>query len=1098
VAENNVKKDNNTQQKSYSYWSMVWRRFRRHKPAVISLILLVTIFLFSFLGGLVWRVPPDETIPYRDVFKDVISRTEKLPYFGKLNEQIISYAEVSMDDKLMPLLSSAPELQKPIENGALPMGVVFHWFKQFTDDAEKMAAQANSYNESGKEMESVFSPYLSVLSVIGNEITVYNQLKSSVYDLSHDGQTFSEIILNMSADDLDAGGKQFIVSTINNLLTIVHSSITFYVKDISLPSGYDSDLKSVQNSGDIQKAKDIIANVEDKLKAYNNYLEKQNLYLSSLQKAYDFIDRAFTYRIAEKQATLVDQYKREKGMYSEAGCAFENPCEFCQGDNENTLCDVPQGEGCTDNVSPKVCDEDALFTGSADKPAVCDLCGSLSSQLYDTNDFSSYDALKDPCVAKIFMESKWKGEYVEPITDVAKKISMYESFPGGVEDLKAPKNMPSLKDYNFVKQAYDEEIDRIGREISYMKKVKGGLSEAVKYSSGGKDNVIMKRKFAEKLREISGIDSEKDPLVKARIYSFIKDLAFQACDLEKDCKNVVEVLTNYIDSAVAQREKTIANIKADLKEYKSVLKDIDYYRDTVKKLEEQKPFEALFEALKPLAGDSNLMAIMEKDALPVYREMFKKVENDVRGNMDKMQYDKLILTDMRDFVDYWSQREFSLDKSYYPKFIVGLAQILIPNFESLLDEYLTENVPGYADMSYDEQEKVKNIYGAQYVKSILSSDEMAEKVFFGKGAKEACMAGNTTDISVKQMEAIWNSPLIERLRTIKAELGLSDNSDPSGCNIVSGLYYVYYTYNQFASFKSTVGSFGTELEFKAHTYGKLYYGYGKAWYDVGGVKADEIRSDLANLVEFPHLPMFSKGHPLGTDDKGRDVLARLIFGGQVSLLVGILTVIIAITVGTVIGITAGFYGGWWDNLSMRFVDIMMNIPSLPLLLALSQALRKFSNFFSETLHMGAIGGAMPIALVLALWSWMGLARLVRGQVLSVKEQQYVEAARAIGTPNSRIMFKHILPNVSAAIIVAATLQVGGAMLSEASLSFLGFGVQPPATSWGQMLQNATQIFQIPGYMYLVYLPGTFLFLTVLAFNFLGDGLRDALDPRMKL
>jgi len=246
------------------------------------------------------------------------------------------------------------------------------------------------------------------------------------------------------------------------------------------------------------------------------------------------------------------------------------------------------------------------------------------------------------------------------------------------------------------------------------------------------------------------------------------------------------------------------------------------------------------------------------------------------------------------------------------------------------------------------------------------------------------------------------------------------------------------------------------------------------------------------------LPMFSKGHPLGTDDKGRDVLARLIFGGQVSLLVGILAVVISITVGTVIGITSGFYGGWWDNLAMRFVDIMMNIPSLPLLLALSQALRKFSSFFSETLHMGAIGGAMPIALVLAIWSWMGLARLVRGQVLSIKEQQYVEAARAIGTPNSRIMFKHILPNVSAAIIVAATLRVGGAMLSEASLSFLGFGVQPPATSWGQMLQNATQIFQIPGYMYLIILPGTLLFLTVLSFNFLGDGLRDALDPRMKL
>ncbi len=1095
MAERETK--NKQTEKSYSYWSMVWRRFRRHKPAVISLVLLVTIFFFSFLGGLVWRIPPDETIPYRDVFSDVISRTEKLPYFDKLNHQVISYAEVQNDDKLMTLLYSAPELQKPIENGALPMGVIFQWFKNFTDDAQQMANQASKYEAGGKSMEEAFSPYLSVISVVGNELSIYNQLQNNVYNVTYNGKDFSQV-LSENPKNMDEGAKEYIVNSANNLLTIVHSSITFYVEDISLPSGYQTLLTQLQGAKDIQSVKQTINNVEEKLKAYNEYLSKENLYLQSYQKAFDFVDKALTYNLYEKQASMIEKYKRENGFYSEKGCAFENPCDLCQGEDANNLCEIPQGQGCSDNVTPKLCNSDKLFNGTDSAPAVCDLCGYMSNKLGSTIDFSSFDAMKDPCVTKIFMESVWKGQYVEPIDNIEKKIAAYENFPK-FGDLKAPKNMPSLTDYNFVKNAYDGEISRINKEISYYKKIKSALKDAVKYAGKGKDATISKRLFANKLRELSGIDNENDPVVKERVYSFIKDLAFQACDLEKDCKNVVEVLTGYIDNSISQRQEVISNIKADLKEYRATLKDLDYYKSIVNKLKESKPFESLVQTLKPLVGDQNLVSIMEKDALPVYKQMFEKVENEVKQNQGQFKYDELILDDFKDFVDYWSGRDFTLDKSYYPKFILNLAQILIPNFDQYLEEYLIQNVPDYQNMSYEEQEKVKAIYGAEYVKSLLADNQLAGAMLFGKGAKQQCEMGNVDSIPVKQLTAIYNSPLVERLRTMRSELygGTQDNTS-NGCPAITALDYIYYAYNQFASFKSTVGSFGTELEFKAHTYGKLYYGYGKAWYDVAGIKGEDKREALANLVEFPHLPMFSKGHPLGTDDKGRDVLARLIFGGQVSLMVGILAVLISISVGTVIGITSGFYGGWWDNLSMRFVDIMMNIPSLPLLLALSQALRKFSNFFSETLHMGAIGGAMPIAIVLAIWSWMGLARLVRGQVLSVKEQQYVEAARAIGTPNSRIMFKHILPNVSAAIIVAATLQVGGAMLSEASLSFLGFGVQPPATSWGQMLQNATQIFQIPGYMYLIILPGTLLFLTVLAFNFLGDGLRDALDPRMKL
>ena len=1096
MAENKV--NNGKQEKSYSYWSMVWRRFRRHKPAVISFVLLVIIFLFSFLGGLVWRIPPDETVPYREVFKDVISRTQKLSYFSELNKQPISYADVSSDDKLMTLLYSAPELQKPIENSALSMGGVFTWFKNFTNDAEQMAAQAKQYDISGKEMEDAFSPYLSVISVVGNELQVYNQLQNSVYGQSYNGESFIDILKD-DPKTFDINKRSFFVDTVNNLLTVMHSSLTFYPRNVNLPKEYTDIFSKLQNKEKVKQAGQTIVQIEDALKTYNEYLEKQNLYLQSLQKAYDFVNKAFSYGIEEQKAALVEKYKKDTGFYSEKGCVFEDPCTFCQDQGTGSnLCDIPQGEGCTSDVVGKLCDEDKLFNGTDDEPAVCDLCGSLGLKFSDTTDFSEIDALENPCAAKIFMDAHWKGQYVAPISDIEQKIAAYENFPK-IADLKAPKNMPSLKDYDFVKKFYDEEINRINTEISYYKKIQGSIKDASEYAQAGKSTAISKRMFAQKLREVSGIDNEQDPVVKQRVYSFIKDLSLQACDLKNDCKDVVSVLSDYIDSSIRQRESVIANIKADLKEYKSILKDIDYYRGVVKELKSKQPFVTVFNAAKPLAAEVNLIDAMKNDAFPVYKDMFAKVEQDVKQNKDKFQYDKLIVKDFKDFVDTWGKRDFPLDKSYYPKFIVNLAQILIPNFDQQLDDYLTQSVPDYQNMSYEEQEKIRAIYGAEFVKSILSSEQQAQVLFFGKGAQQACASGDMSNISVQQLEAIYNSPLVERLRDMRKELyGETTETSENGCPAISDLDYIYYAYNQFASFKSTVASFTTELEFKAHTYGKLYYGYGKAWYDVAGNKGEEKRENLANLVEFPHLPMFSKGHPLGTDDKGRDVLARLIFGGQVSLLVGILAVIISITVGTVIGITSGFYGGWWDNLAMRFVDIMMNIPSLPLLLALSQALRKFSNFFSETLHMGALGGAMPIALVLAIWSWMGLARLVRGQVLSVKEQQYVEAARAIGTPNSRIMFKHILPNVSAAIIVAATLQVGSAMLSEASLSFLGFGVQPPATSWGQMLQNATQIFQIPGYMYLIILPGTMLFLTVLAFNFLGDGLRDALDPRMKL
>jgi len=187
---------------------------------------------------------------------------------------------------------------------------------------------------------------------------------------------------------------------------------------------------------------------------------------------------------------------------------------------------------------------------------------------------------------------------------------------------------------------------------------------------------------------------------------------------------------------------------------------------------------------------------------------------------------------------------------------------------------------------------------------------------------------------------------------------------------------------------------------------------------------------------------------------------------------------------------------------MRFVDIMLSIPTMPLLLALSPLLRRWTKSLTEGMGLGVFGSILPMVLVLALFGWMSLSRLVRAQVLSLKEQQFIEAAQAIGVPTSRILSRHLFPNVIAPVVVAASLAVAGNILSEASLSFLGFGIQPPATSWGQILNVAVNFInspqQIVRYWNMIFIPGALLFFTVLSFNFAGDGLRDAVDPRMKL
>jgi peptide/nickel transport system permease protein len=225
----------------------------------------------------------------------------------------------------------------------------------------------------------------------------------------------------------------------------------------------------------------------------------------------------------------------------------------------------------------------------------------------------------------------------------------------------------------------------------------------------------------------------------------------------------------------------------------------------------------------------------------------------------------------------------------------------------------------------------------------------------------------------------------------------------------------------------------------------------------------------------------SRAHLLGTDEAGRDILARLVYAGRVSLAVGVLAAAVAVIVGTALGAVAGFYGGWADTVIMRFTDALLSIPVLFFVIALTVLL-----------------GANPYTLVIVIGvlSWMELARILRANVLSLREMEFTEGARAIGVRGPTIIVRHILPNTVAPIIVAGTLGVGQAMLAEAAISYLGLGVQPPNPSWGNMLYNAqTYLWQAPT---VALYPGLMIALTVLSINFVGDGLRDALDARMTL
>ncbi len=238
----------------------------------------------------------------------------------------------------------------------------------------------------------------------------------------------------------------------------------------------------------------------------------------------------------------------------------------------------------------------------------------------------------------------------------------------------------------------------------------------------------------------------------------------------------------------------------------------------------------------------------------------------------------------------------------------------------------------------------------------------------------------------------------------------------------------------------------------------------------------------------------SASHPFGTDTVGRDVLARTIYGGQISLMIGLFAVLIEVSSGVLIGAFAGYYRGKVDALLMRFTEAMINIPEIFLLIVMAKF---FGNKLPDVNILGRTlsGSVVIIILIIGLTSWMYLARIVRAEFLSYREREFVLAARAIGTSNREIIFRHILPNSIAPIVVAATLGVASAILAEAYISFLGLGVQPPTATWGNMLDGANNYLESAPWLW--FFPGLLILLTVLSINFLGDGLRDALDPRSR-
>jgi ABC-type dipeptide/oligopeptide/nickel transport system permease subunit len=266
-------------------------------------------------------------------------------------------------------------------------------------------------------------------------------------------------------------------------------------------------------------------------------------------------------------------------------------------------------------------------------------------------------------------------------------------------------------------------------------------------------------------------------------------------------------------------------------------------------------------------------------------------------------------------------------------------------------------------------------------------------------------------------------------------------------------------------------------------------GDARAWFGIGVVVLlvalavlaplvsiqDPLRIDLVHQLQAPSFT-----HWLGTDIQGRDVWARLVYGARISLSAGIVSQAIALLIGLTLGLTAGYYGGWVDELVMRLADVTLAFPTLLLLIAMAAALQPSIGIIFVTI--GIVG-------------WAGMARLVRGQVLVVRQLEFVQASRALGARDTRVVLQHVLPNVIAPVLIAATLGIAAAIMAESSLSFLGLGVQPPTPSWGAMIADGRDLNQLRNAPWTSVAPGLAIGAAVLGFNLLGDALRDALDPR---
>jgi peptide/nickel transport system permease protein len=265
---------------------------------------------------------------------------------------------------------------------------------------------------------------------------------------------------------------------------------------------------------------------------------------------------------------------------------------------------------------------------------------------------------------------------------------------------------------------------------------------------------------------------------------------------------------------------------------------------------------------------------------------------------------------------------------------------------------------------------------------------------------------------------------------------------------------------------------GVNIEYDIHRVNTNYY-----------IKR-ETTTVLINMFEFPSVK-----HPLGTDNNGMDMLTRLMFGGRVSLMVGFVAVFLELVIGVVIGGISGYFGGNIDTALMRFVDLFNSIPTMPLILIFGSVM--------DTLEVTPINRMFILMAILGFLGWTGIARVVRGQILSLREQDFMVATEATGIRTSRKIFRHLVPNVMPILIVTATASLGGLIITEATLGFLGLGIKYPLASWGSIINISSDAFIMETYWFMWIPAAMLILLTVLGFNFVGDGLRDAYDPKMK-